>query len=540
MAQETQRVPRAERQNPFGPTPPPFGDGPEQQVPVRGPLMLFRIYVPCRPEIGRFRHCSYGRYGENIASKALKVKQSYLQGTLDAPWPWRHLFGCMKTKAITRPEGTPDRTQTEQEPPKAKYCLYARKSTESEERQVLSIDSQIKEMLQLAEREGLDVVEIRRESHSAKDTGQRPVFNELIKDIRAGKFNAILTWAPDRLSRNAGDLGAIVDLMDQKLLLGIRTHGQHFTNSPNEKFLLMILGSTAKLENDHRGENVKRGLRTRVEMGLWPGVAPLGYLNQYRMDKKCQVIVDEARAPIIKQMFEKVAYEKWSGRKIYNWLKHDLNFKTRGNKTQTLGGVYRILTNTFYYGIYEYPRKSGQWHTGKHQPLITQELFEKVQAQLKRNNIVRENKEFTFTKLFTCGLCGSTISAEEKYKRLKDGTMAKYVYYGCGRAKDRNCKNVYIREEELISQIAKLIDEVDLNDLGIRHKFEEEVRRLNRFQSAVFGGESKQSTESVDLDIRAYAKYLLKEGGMTEKRELLGNLKSRLVYKDKQVLLLGD
>src|SRR5271165_2612996 len=78
-----------------------------------------------------------------------------------------------------------------------RYCLYARKSTESEERQVLSIDSQIKEMLQIAERDGLEVVEIRRESHSAKNSGERPVFNSLIDDLRKGIFNALLTWAPD-------------------------------------------------------------------------------------------------------------------------------------------------------------------------------------------------------------------------------------------------------------------------------------------------------------------------------------------------------
>lgn len=94
-----------------------------------------------------------------------------------------------------------------------KYCLYACKSTESEERQVLSIESQVKEMLELAAKENINVVDIRRESHSAKSTGERLVFNELLGDIQSGKFNAIITWAPDRLSRNAGDLGAIVDLI---------------------------------------------------------------------------------------------------------------------------------------------------------------------------------------------------------------------------------------------------------------------------------------------------------------------------------------
>jgi DNA invertase Pin-like site-specific DNA recombinase len=97
--------------------------------------------------------------------------------------------------------------------------------------------------------------------------------------------------------------------MDETKLLEIRTYGQHFKNSPNEKFLLMILCSQAKLENDNKSINVKRGLRTRCEMGLRPGPAVVGYLNEKRMDKKCEVVIDPERAPIVKQMFEKVAYE---------------------------------------------------------------------------------------------------------------------------------------------------------------------------------------------------------------------------------------
>lgn len=421
---------------------------------------------------------------------------------------------------------------------KIKYCLYARKSTESEERQVLSIDSQIKEMLQLAERENLEVVTMKRESHSAKETGQRPVFNEIIEELKQGKFNGILTWAPDRISRNAGDLGKIVDLMDSGALLDIRTFGQRFGNNPNEKFLLMILGSQAKLENDNRGINVKRGLRTRVEMGLWPGMAPLGYLNQKHMDKKCQIIIDPQRAPIIKKMFEKVAFEHYSGRKLYNWLKFELNFYTRGNKPLTLSGIYRILDNPFYYGTFEHPKGSGNWYQGKHEPIITQELFEKAKEQLKRDQIVRENHEFSFTKLFTCGYCGSGISAEEKYKQLKDGTHARYVYYGCSRAKDRNCKNKYIREEELITELLKILDKININELGMRQKLEDEIARFNIFQRSVLGSTDKVKNRE-DMDIRNYAKYILKEGSVSEKRELLGNLRSRIVYKDKTLTLLA-
>lgn len=440
---------------------------------------------------------------------------------------------------ITAPQGF-EMPQIDIKSVKSRYCLYARKSSESEERQVLSIDSQIKEMLQLAEREGLEIVSMKRESHSAKETGQRPVFNEIVEEIRDGKYNAILTWAPDRISRNAGDLGKIVDLMDAGKLLQIRTFGQTFSNNPNEKFLLMILGSQAKLENDNRGINVKRGLRTRVESGLWPGMAPLGYINQKRMDKKCQIIPDPDRAHVIKQMFEKVAFEGWSGRKVYNWLRFDLNFYTRGKKPLTLSGVYRIFDMPIYYGPFEYPRNSGQWYQGSHEPLITKELFDKAQDRLKRDKIVRENREFAFTKLFTCGMCESGITAQEKYKELKDGTTAKYVYYSCSKSKDRNCKNKYIREEELIEELFKVIDKVSINELGMRMKLEEEIKRFNRLQRLATKGTPKYSINEDDVNTREYAKYVLREGTPLEKRELLGHLRSRLVLNDKRITLLQE
>jgi DNA invertase Pin-like site-specific DNA recombinase len=423
-----------------------------------------------------------------------------------------------------------------QVPIKVKYCLYARKSTESEERQILSIDSQIKEMLQLADREGLEVVTMKRESHSAKETGQRPVFNEITEELKQGKYNGILTWAPDRISRNAGDLGKIVDLMDGGNLQDIRTFSQRFSNSPNDKFMLMILCGQAKLENDNRGINVKRGLRTRVEMGLWPTIPPTGYLTQKQMDKKCHVIVDPDRAPIIKKMFEKVADDKWSGRKVQQWLKFELNFKTVGNKNLALGNIYRTLQNHFYYGTFEFPKDSGNWYQGKHQPIISKELFNRVQEQLKRDNIVRQSKEFAFTKLMVCGKCGSGISAEEKYKQLKDGTVAKYIYYGCGRSKDRTCKNPYLREEELVEQLVKILNEIDVNQTGLQVKFEEELKRFNKFNRGVLGMKNGSQVHE-EVDLRTYAKYVLREGTNEEKRELMGCFKSKLKVTNRTIIL---
>ena len=422
---------------------------------------------------------------------------------------------------------------------KVRYCLYARKSSEdSSEKQALSIDSQVKEMLSVAERDGLEVVDVRREAHSAKDSGQRPVFREILADIRRGRFNGILSGAPDRLSRNAGDLGSVVDLMDEKLLVEIRTYGQQFRNSPNEKFLLMILCSQAKLENDNKSINVKRGLRTRCEMGLWPAPAPMGYLNEKRVDRKGYVLVDPERAPIIRQMFENVAYNNWSGHKLYHWLKFDLNFKTPlGNKGLMLSSIYMILNNTFYYGVFEYPRKSGLWYTGKHEPIITKELFNLVQEKIRTRIVKVEDKEFAFTRLMSCKLCGSGVCADEKFKKQKNGNIHRYVYYGCTKKRDLTCTSGYIKEEDLVIQFQNLLNIIDLNEIGIKDKLRGEVERFKKFHYMFLGTKEKISID--DINIRNYAKYLLAEGTDTEKRELMSCFKSKILLANKIVALDG-
>ena len=419
------------------------------------------------------------------------------------------------------------------EPVPTRYCLYARKSTEEEDRQALSIESQVREMTNLAQKEGLNVVELKRESHSSKEVGQRPVYNEMLEEIRAGKYNGILTWAPDRLSRNAGDLGAVVDLLDQQKLVEIRTYTQKFTNNPNEKFMLMILGSQAKLENDQKVINVKRGLRARAEMGYRPGVAPTGYLNEKNRDKRCQMRIDPKRSPVVRQMFEKVANEGWSGRQLYKWLKKT-GFKARSGKPLVLGNIYLLLRNPFYYGEFEYPAGSGNWYQGKHEPIVTKDLFDRAQAAIGDHYIPKtESKEFAFTKLITCGHCGSGITADEKWKRLKNGSSSRYVYYRCTRGKGVDCANPPVNEPQLIESLSSLIDTLDVDEIGIRHRIEEELARYNKFRVGVLGASRKD--KATDVDIRNYAKYLLKEGTITEKRELLGCLKSGLTLRDRVV-----
>ena len=410
-----------------------------------------------------------------------------------------------------------------------KYCLYARKSSEQDERQAMSIDSQLKEMLELAKREGLIIVETKQESHSAKQSGCRPVFNELINDLRSKKFNGILTWAPDRLSRNAGDLGSLVDLMDGDLLNNIRTFSQSFSNTPNEKFLLMILCSQAKLENDNRGVNVKRGIRAKCEMGWRPCRPPIGYFNRAgAITGLRDTAIDPERAPAVIEMFNMSADGK-SGRHIQKWLRIS-GIKTRSGADITLSQIYCMLKNPFYYGIFEYPKKSGKWYDGKHEPLISKGLFDKVQKQL----IVPQKskwgaKEFPFRRFLTCASCGSQIVGEEKFKPRADGGKNRHVYYHCSRQVNYKCPEPYVKEEIIIQELTKLSKSIIIQQNNVEPGLSEAIER---YLMMVKSTHKTSQAEAID----GYIKYVLRNGTDFERSRLIHNINKNFAVHNRKII----
>lgn len=416
-----------------------------------------------------------------------------------------------------------------------RYCLYARKSTENDEKQALSIESQVKEMLAVAERDDLDVAEIKKESHSAKDSGERPIFNELIKELKEGKFQGILTWQTDRLSRNAGDLGILVDLIDQKRLAEIRTYNQTFTNSPNDKFLLMILGSQAKLENDNRAINVVRGMKTKCEMGVRPCQTPIGYLNDpIHVKGRKEITLDPERAPFIKQFFEKSA-SGIPGRQILRWADKN-GFRTRKGKPLSPTGLYNLLANPYYYGKFEWPVGSGTWYDVNHDSIITKELFDKVQARFKTMPKGRTTSRlFNYSGTMICGSCGSKITAEEKRKLLSDGTTKTYIYYLCGRYTRRTCDQAPLSETDLIPKLVELMDGVNIDKFLLKTEYEYEVNRTHKMAEQLGGDYQKRAQKS--LDIRSQMKFIVANGSKEDRIRLLKNLGHKIILKNRQIYL---
>ncbi len=410
----------------------------------------------------------------------------------------------------------------EREEERLVFCLYARKSSESDERQAMSIESQTKEMKALAQKEELFIKEVRSESYSAKASGTRPLFSKMIEDIRQGTFNAILTWAPDRLSRNAGDLGALIDLMDSGKLVRIRTYSQTFSNTPNEKFLLMILTSQAKLENDNRGVNVKRGIRAKCEMGWRPCMPPLGYYNRTLSGVK-DIVIDPVRGPIVKEMFYRAAYIGESGRKLKDWFE-SINFKTKSGRPPQVSQILSMLKNSFYYGEFEYPLGSGRWYTGSHEPLITKEVFDKVQnTRLGSRKVKWGSKKFTYKMLLKCGICGGNIVAEEKFKKLSGGGFSHYIYYHCSMIPHNECRKHYMKENELEKELLGFVEKLDISKIKISHNLKVSFEEYKRIASQILSQHDINIDED-SIDIKSYARYLFKEGSVSEKREFIRGL----------------
>ena len=405
----------------------------------------------------------------------------------------------------------------------SQYIIYCRKSSESEERQVLSIESQIKELKELVSRLHLNVSEILTESQSAKYPG-RPVFNTMMKKVYKGEVKGIICWKLDRLARNPIDGAALVWALDRgKLFEIVSPHGS-FKNNSNDKFLMQIEFGTAKKYVDDLSDNVRRGNRAKLERGWLPGKAPLGYLNDPR-DRT--VIKDPDRFYLVRKMWDKLL-RGFSPSQIMKAASEKWGLRTRkgnksGNKPLGLSGVYKIFSNPFYYGLIR--RREGVFQ-GRHVPMITQDEYWKAQQILGRPGRPRsKHHQHAFTGLIRCGECGSMITAEEKYNRYG----YHYVYYRCTKKKkDRKCSQKYIEVDDLESQILNYLARIyvprRLFEITLEYlkaeKREEEAKLLD-VQNSVEAAHKSSEKKLENLNQMRIKDMIDDEEYLREKRKLV-------------------
>jgi len=339
-----------------------------------------------------------------------------------------------------------------------KFFLYARKSTDVEDKQVLSIDAQLTELREFAKRENLNIAQEFIEKQSAKIPG-RPVFNEMMKRIEKGDADCILSWHPDRLARNSVDGGKIVYFLDIGLLASLKFPQFWFESTPQGKFTLSMAFVQSKYYVDSLSENTKRGLRQKVRMGIFPSQAPVGYLNDSRTKT---IVVEKKKSRIIRLAFEKYVCGDMRLEDVATFLAKSA-VTTRTGKRISKTKASFILSNPFYIGLFKY---GGEVHEGIHEPIISKKLFDEAQEMLKfRGQPERkpQNEPQPYCGLISCASCGMMITGEHKFKRQKNGNVHEYTYYRCTKkGKDFQCPESAVREEELDRQLSSLIQKVSL------------------------------------------------------------------------------
>lgn len=347
--------------------------------------------------------------------------------------------------------------------PRIEYFLYARKSSESEDRQVQSIDDQLDRLKDFALSKGLIIKKIYTEAKSAKKPNNRPLFDEMIARIEKGEAQGILCWQINRVSRNPIDSGRIQWLLQKGILKSIQTIDKEYRPEDNVLLFSVESGVANQFILD-LSKNVKRGIESKLLKGNAPFLAPLGYLNDKTKDRgERDIIPDPDRFNVVRKMWDLMLTGNYTPPKILAIANNQWGFRTRklkriGDVPLSNSGIYKLFKSPFYAGIIEW---SGRQYEGKHKAMITMEEYEHVQRLLgKAGRPCPQKHYFPFTGMILCGECGCSITAESKTKLLSSGKYGTYTYYHCSKRKKyiKCTQGRMVKDTELADQIEQKLE----------------------------------------------------------------------------------
>lgn len=341
-------------------------------------------------------------------------------------------------------------------PGKPSAVIYARVSSKEQEREGFSIPAQLKSLRNYAVERGFVVTREFIDVETAKQSG-RTSFGEMVEFLkmrtRGGlDCRTILVEKTDRLYRNFRDY-VVIDDLDVEIHLVKENAVLSRDSRSSDKLLHNIKVVLARHYIDNLSEEVKKGMLEKANEGLYPGKAPLGYVNITEGDRRI-LGVDEAEAAVVAKLFE------WYATGQYSLVDLTLKAEEEGlvykstRARMIKATVLKILRNPIYYGTFSW---AGKPYRGTHKPLISKDLFDRVQVVLEENGqyrVTKQRKRWAFQGLLTCGYCGCAITAETK--------KGKYVYYHCTNYKGR-CKQEYVTEAALARKFGDVLREIQLD-----------------------------------------------------------------------------
>ena len=354
--------------------------------------------------------------------------------------------------------------------------LYARVSSKEQEQEGFSIPAQLKLLREYAVRTGFQIVREFVDVETAKNPG-REQFGNMLKFLQgSSEVGVILVEKTDRLYRNFRDLvyleeiGASIHLVKENRVVGKDSRS-------SEKFQHGIMVLLAKHYIDNLSEETKKGMQEKAEQGHYPSFAPLGYRNNLLTHT---IEPDPERAPMIRRAFEIYATGACSLSVLRKTLiAEGLGYRKSG-KAICKGTLAHLLKSPIYYGNFVW---NGKRYRGKHEPLVSRELFDSVQRAIHRTGKQKMTKRgFPYTGLLICGHCGCTITAEIKKSR--------YVYYHCTKSKG-NCPGIYLRQEDIERELTDLLKLIKIPETTVG--WIKDALRLSHAQERIFHADALES-----------------------------------------------
>ena len=359
--------------------------------------------------------------------------------------------------------------------------LYARVSSRDQQIEGFSIPAQLKILHEYASVNNFVVMHELTDVETAKKEG-RTGFNKMINLVAENKeIRHIFVEKTDRLLRNFTDYVAIERLTD---FFGVKIHLVKENSilckesRSNDKFIFGIKTLMAKNFIDNLSEEVRKGMLEKAVQGTYPSIAPWGYLNTKENGKKV-ISIDPVARPFIQKMFELYATGSYSLASLRKKMITD-GMVYRNGKNFYVSNVEFMLKNEFYTGVFFW--KGVKYESASHTPLISKELFRRVQDMLTNPHKSKSKKGlFPYTNMITCAFCGCKLTAELK--------KCKYIYYHCTNFKE-NCKKEYVRQEAIETQFDVLLGKIHITDevqevilQGVRDNLKDKIEYHNNLVS---------------------------------------------------------
>lgn len=359
-----------------------------------------------------------------------------------------------------------------------KAIILARVSDEKQD----SNEAQVMRVMDYVRNKKLEVWKT-YEIKESSTQGSRKQFKEIIGEIEKSKETiALVADTVDRIQRSFRDSITLDDLRKAgKLEIHFYRENLVLHKDSNSSELIRwdMAVMFARSYVLQLSDNVKRKLEAMKKNGEWITKPPLGYKSVYASDedkerrRRKDIIPDPETAPLIKKMFE--LYAGGTSVKLLSETMGKMGLNgTRNKKGIRPNVVYNCLTNPFYYGVM---RSNGVLTPHKYQPLISKQLFLKCRQKMDdyhKKPFAYGSKPFALKGLIKCAdpRCGCTITAE--------GHEGDHVYYSCTNYKNVHSKRIYVKSEELLRPIKKVISKLYMPE----DKIEETVKQLRELNES--------------------------------------------------------